>query len=664
MKTKNVVFFMLIFSISSWNLSASVVHVYLDDTFSPEYHYFCGVDSVIVHASSIAANNFYWNPPVGPNVYDVDSVIVTSINTGGWFFYSDEIDKDFYIYILTSPPTEPACMVTDTSFSTDNFSLPLDAQNHLPGGYASTYLWSTGETTRTIIATTPGVYSVTITNECGSNVFSINVDVTQTHLPGDELTPDSWHYFCGNENDSIIVHAPENAATNMYFRNETTLEEYETDSAVITMENMGSWSFYSLETGGFYFSIYIVSALPYEPGNFEDLHICTFNFARILDAQNTEEGASYLWSTGETTQTISVDAPGIYTVAITNTCGDGVFSKTITQGNPNAPNLGPDQEFCFGETTTLDPQSTDVIYTLWSTGSTDPQLIVGESGDYWVHVEDANGCNGRDTINIVVNQPISMEMHDVSFDTTTNKTILRWCVELGSEITHVRGEVKNEFGIWTEIETVPYETGYIIHWESMPQGIAYEYRLVVISECGESNPSTVHKSIWLTQLNEELQWQNYYGTFVPTYYTIFARMTNNTITQLGNIAACSTGEGCLNHFPITTNPDITKYFVGFEHNCGAKDGVQYVFSNYYDPISGVATTEIINFSIYPNPATDQLGISINDDTFEVKIFNMLSENVLSETNVKTLDISTLAKGMYTLQLRTPDGISIKKFIKQ
>jgi gliding motility-associated-like protein len=49
----------------------------------------------------------------------------------------------------------------------------------------------------------------------------------------------------------------------------------------------------------------------------DDTIVCDGNFAR-LDALN--EGATYRWSTGETSRTIQVDKPGKYWVEITNRC--------------------------------------------------------------------------------------------------------------------------------------------------------------------------------------------------------------------------------------------------------------------------------------------------------------------------------------------------------
>ena len=52
----------------------------------------------------------------------------------------------------------------------------------------------------------------------------------------------------------------------------------------------------------------------------------------LLDAGNP--GSEYLWSTGETTQTIIVDETGYYSVVVTNDCGDGedeIFVDILTK---------------------------------------------------------------------------------------------------------------------------------------------------------------------------------------------------------------------------------------------------------------------------------------------------------------------------------------------
>ena len=43
-----------------------------------------------------------------------------------------------------------------------------------------------------------------------------------------------------------------------------------------------------------------------------------------------DPGASYLWSTGATTQSISVNAPGVYSVTVNGPCGTGTDQVVVT----------------------------------------------------------------------------------------------------------------------------------------------------------------------------------------------------------------------------------------------------------------------------------------------------------------------------------------------
>jgi gliding motility-associated-like protein len=64
--------------------------------------------------------------------------------------------------------------------------------------------------------------------------------------------------------------------------------------------------------------------------------------------------------------------------------------------------LGPDQIFCQGNSTTLDAGSPGSTY-LWSTSETTQTINVNTSGSYWVQVTNGMGCTDRDTIVVTVN---------------------------------------------------------------------------------------------------------------------------------------------------------------------------------------------------------------------------------------------------------------------
>lgn len=69
-----------------------------------------------------------------------------------------------------------------------------------------------------------------------------------------------------------------------------------------------------------------------------------------------------------------------------------------------------------------------------------------------------------------------------------------------------------------------------------------------------------------------------------------------------------------------------------------------------------------NFTIYPNPTSKQFTIQINNSEFKkASIYNSLGQFVKSSKKL-VIDISTLSKGIYLLQVETKQGKASKKLI--
>lgn len=118
--------------------------------------------------------------------------------------------------------------------------------------------------------------------------------------------------------------------------------------------------------------------------------------SHTMDAGNA--GATYLWSTGATTQTISASAPGLYTVTVTNSNGCSVTDSMRVMNNA-APvvALGADQNVCDGTPVVLDAGNAGSTY-LWSTGATTQTITTTAAGQYVVTVTNTSGCSSKDTL--------------------------------------------------------------------------------------------------------------------------------------------------------------------------------------------------------------------------------------------------------------------------
>jgi len=168
--------------------------------------------------------------------------------------------------------------------------------------------------------------------------------------------------------------------------------------------------------------------------------ICGGTF-EILNPGSSGPGATYVWSTGATTQTISVNTQGTYVVTITNQFGCSKVSPTTVTVGGQVININNAISICQGQTATLNPGYTGSTF-LWDNGATSQTITATTSGIYHVTVTDPNGCTGTIGITLNVNilpvanftpvdvcitQPVAF--NDIS--TVNGDSIVSWSWNLG-----------------------------------------------------------------------------------------------------------------------------------------------------------------------------------------------------------------------------------------
>ena len=118
---------------------------------------------------------------------------------------------------------------------------------------------------------------------------------------------------------------------------------------------------------------------------------------------------SYDWSTSATDSSITVFADGDYslTVSDTNGCLDTDTINVRLQAAPIV-DLGVDSTYCEGDfSLDLDAGAGMAAYN-WNDGSNNQMLTITQGGQFWVEVEDQNGCLGSDTITITLDPCLSI----------------------------------------------------------------------------------------------------------------------------------------------------------------------------------------------------------------------------------------------------------------
>lgn len=257
-----------------------------------------------------------------------------------------------------------------------------------------TYVWSTGATTASIGVTNPGDYWVDYTDANGCvNRDSINVFLDP--VPALDLGSDGS--YCTSI--SLDVTQPDAASYEWNDGSSTPTQTITTDGTywVELTHNTSGCSVRDSLTVTFLPSITV------DLGN--DTTVCNGQ-SLTLDAQNV--GSTYLWNTGDTTQTIQAGSTTSYFVEVYSLDGCvGSDTINITVQDIILPNLEDQLVICQGEQATLTAQNAGMNYAWLLDGSTLPEttqtITISSGGTYTVLVTDNFGCQGADSILVVQN---------------------------------------------------------------------------------------------------------------------------------------------------------------------------------------------------------------------------------------------------------------------
>jgi hypothetical protein len=255
-------------------------------------------------------------------------------------------------------------------------------------------LWSTTETTQSIEVTETGTYTLTLLNESGCGVSDEIMIEFGTTFDFSLYEVDTIESCEGN---TVILETEIGVAWSWSNGDETISTEV-TDT---------DWYFLTVTSEGGCFgndSVYVFfNELPLIDLG-ENLQFC--------NGLNTEltapESVSYLWNTGETTQSITIDTAGTYSCTITdvNACSN---SDEMTLSILPSPivDLGEDMIVDEDQVIIFGTQLGHPEYS-WSTGATTDFIVVNASdlemgiNTISVTVTGSNGCITSDEVIITV----------------------------------------------------------------------------------------------------------------------------------------------------------------------------------------------------------------------------------------------------------------------
>lgn len=317
---------------------------------------------------------------------------------------------------------------------TAEFEIHMDGPRYLcdrdscilsaPEGFTS-YQWSTGERTRSIVARKGGWYTVTAEDSTGfcawktahafvdapaAPVVQPSGNFTLCRGRGQELRVEgqypAYEWSTGESTPSITVTSP-----GYYW-----VEVRDSSGCRVRSEEVRILVVDSLRPRIMYPQNRILC-----PGDTLLLYV---------DTQYDD----YLWSTGERTPTIKVTAAGSYWVyaAHANGCSGTSHTVELLQPQPNPPVISAaTTEVCAGDSVLVSVDDPGVD-RLWMDGSRGETLLVGKTSKVAVRVRYASGCEVRSneltiTVHANPNKPYISRAGDTL--RSTPGTTYQWLLE-------------------------------------------------------------------------------------------------------------------------------------------------------------------------------------------------------------------------------------------
>ena len=298
------------------------------------------------------------------------------------------------IIITAASKTPPLNLGPDTSLCAGN-SLLLHAGNQFLN-----YVWSDGSIDSTLLIKSAGQYWVHVTDSCG-NLIGDSINVSPA--PNVPLFVGPDRIKCNN--DTLHLNAPP-GFINYSWSPTYNISSTTSQNVIIDPFTDTSYSLMAEKTPGCYgfdtIKITVYHSAPIHLGN--DTSFCSGD-SLVLNAGNNF--VSYVWSTGSTSESITVKSKGYYSVTTkdANHCSSSDTLQVVQLYNNPIVDLGRDSILCVGTTRIIDAGNKFKKY-VWQDGSTSETISVSSTGLYWVAVTDYNGCVGSDTLNVSTLVPL------------------------------------------------------------------------------------------------------------------------------------------------------------------------------------------------------------------------------------------------------------------
>ena len=330
--------------------------------------------------TAFGVDSYAWNTGQTTASITVSPDVTTTYTVTGTDASGGTTTDDVTVFVNTLPNANAG----------DDTAICEGENTILSASGGDTYLWSTGQTTQSINVSPNNttIYTVTVTqNGCEAiDDVLVTVNAIPTANAGNDVTI--------NEGDSVVLTAT-GGGTYLWNTGETT-QSITVNPNVQTTYSVTVYLNGCESTDDV--TVFVNASVNADAG--EDVTICEGENT-ILTATG---GDSYLWSTGEITQSITVNPimDTTYAVTVSNDFSEDTDDVVVFVNPTPIANAGEDVAICEGETITLTASGGGSY--MWNTGETTSSIDVSpnETTTYSVTVTE-NNCESTDDITVTVN---------------------------------------------------------------------------------------------------------------------------------------------------------------------------------------------------------------------------------------------------------------------
>ncbi len=438
---------------------------------------------------------------------------------------------------------------------------------------------------------------------------------------------------------------------------------------------------------------------------------------------NAPAGFSYEWSTGATTQSITVNQGGTYGLTITDGEGCPGLSSIIVVENPDetpAVSVQGDLAFCEGGSVEL--TSTEANGYNWSTGATTQSITVSESGAYTVSIQGSCGNFTSSVVQVDVSPaPPIPNASGTTIDTPQSVTlmatgtgdVLKWydqisggnLLEIGNSYATPLLSSSSTYYVEDVNRTILQENAGLPQHEGgtdySPSNYNGTINFNAISDFTIKSvkvytdfPGTriielrddsgeVLESLSVNIMGDEVV---DLGFFVPqgSGYSLGTNEANNNEVFGNNSPELKrTDNGGGVDYPYTVpdvismtgnyiNNDYYYYFYDWKLEVVGEECAsdRLPVEVVYQPTAITQLDKTDRLALYPNPTSGMLNLEMDfeeasdvvltiSDIAGRQVRNMEWNRIAGET-IKTMNVSNLAKGFYTVKIKVNEENFISK----